>query len=318
MKKSFAVTLAAVLAAASLSACGSSNTTAPAASAEAAVTEVASEAASEAASGAGATEAAASSEATETAGGDITPLAESVDIKIGASASPHAEILEAAKDQLAAAGINVEIVTYNDYVQPNLAVDQGELDANYFQHQPYLDDFNEEHGTKIASVGKIHYEPFGLYAGKSKDLNNIADGAQIAVPNDTTNEARALQLLQDSGIITLKDGVGLEATKQDIVENPHNIDILEVEAAQIPRSIDSVDYACMNGNYAIEAGFKPSDALAQENPDSDAAQTFANVIAVSEANKDSEWAAKLVEVLHSAEIEKYITDTYEGGVVPVQ
>ncbi len=310
MKKSFAVTLAAALAAASLSACGSSNTAAPAASTEAAVSEAASEA--------GATEAAASSEATETAGGDITPLAESVDIKIGASASPHAEILEAAKDQLAAAGINVEIVTYNDYVQPNLAVDQGELDANYFQHQPYLDDFNEEHGTKIASVGKIHYEPFGLYAGKSKDLDNIADGAQIAVPNDTTNEARALQLLQDSGIITLKDGVGLEATKQDIVENPHNIDILEVEAAQIPRSIDSVDYACMNGNYAIEAGFKPSDALVQENPDSDAAQTFGNVIAVSDANKDSEWAAKLVEVLHSAEIEKYITDTYEGGVIPVQ
>ncbi len=315
MKKSFAVTLAAVLAAASLSACGSSNASAPAASTEAASAEAAvSEVASEAAS----TEAAASEEATEEAGGDITPLAESVDIKIGASASPHAEILEAAKDKLAAAGINVEIVTYNDYVQPNLAVDQGELDANYFQHQPYLDDFNEEHGTKIASVGKIHYEPFGLYAGKSKDLNNIADGAQIAVPNDTTNEARALQLLQDSGIITLKDGVGLEATKQDIVENPHNIDILEVEAAQIPRSIDSVDYACMNGNYAIEAGFKPSDALTQENPDSDAAQTFANVIAVSEANKDSEWAAKLVEVLHSAEIEKYITDTYEGGVVPVQ
>ncbi len=312
MKKSFAVTLAAVLAAASLSACGASNASepAPAASTEAAASEAASEA--------GATETAASVETTEAAAGDITPLAESVDIKIGASASPHAEILEAAKDQLAAAGINVEIVTYNDYVQPNLAVDQGELDANYFQHQPYLDDFNEEHGTKIASVGKIHYEPFGLYAGKSKDLNNIADGAQIAVPNDTTNEARALQLLQDNGIITLKDGVGLEATKQDIVENPHNIDILEVEAAQIPRSIDSVDYACMNGNYAIEAGFKPSDALVQENPDSDAAQTFGNVVAVSDANKDSEWAAKLVEVLHSAEIERYINDTYEGGVIPVQ
>ncbi len=312
MKKSFAVTLAAVLAAASLSACGASNASepAPAASTEAAASEAASEA--------GATETAASVETTEAAAGDITPLAESVDIKIGASASPHAEILEAAKDQLAAAGINVEIVTYNDYVQPNLAVDQGELDANYFQHQPYLDDFNEEHGTKIVSVGKIHYEPFGLYAGKSKDLNNIADGAQIAVPNDTTNEARALQLLQDNGIITLKDGVGLEATKQDIVENPHNIDILEVEAAQIPRSIDSVDYACMNGNYAIEAGFKPSDALVQENPDSDAAQTFGNVVAVSDANKDSEWAAKLVEVLHSAEIEKYINDTYEGGVIPVQ
>lgn len=312
MKKSFALTLAAVLAAASLSACGASNASepAPAASTEAAASEAASEA--------GTTETAASVETTEAAAGDITPLAESVDIKIGASASPHAEILEAAKDQLAAAGINVEIVTYNDYVQPNLAVDQGELDANYFQHQPYLDDFNEEHGTKIESVGKIHYEPFGLYAGKSKDLNNIADGAQIAVPNDTTNEARALQLLQDNGIITLKDGVGLEATKQDIVENPHNIDILEVEAAQIPRSIDSVDYACMNGNYAIEAGFKPSDALVQENPDSDAAQTFGNVVAVSDANKDSEWAAKLVEVLHSAEIEKYINDTYEGGVIPVQ
>ncbi|SKB45034.1 D-methionine transport system substrate-binding protein [Lachnospiraceae bacterium] len=312
MKKNLAVTLAAVIAAASLAACGSSQSAAPAASA--AATE-APETAPETASEAPASEASSSEAA---AAGSVEPLAESVDIKIGASASPHAEILEAAKDQLAVAGVNIEIITYNDYVQPNLAVDEGELDANYFQHQPYLDDFNGEHGTKISSVGKIHYEPFGLYAGKSNDIANIADGAQIAVPNDTTNEARALQLLQDNGIITLKDGVGLEATKQDIVENPHNIEILEVEAAQIPRSVDSVDFACMNGNYAIEAGFKPSDALVQEDPSSDAAQTFANVIAVSDANKDAEWAAKLVEVLQSEEIQKYINDNYEGGVIPIQ
>ena len=209
------------------------------------------------------------------------------------------------------------MVTYNDYVQPNLAVENGEIEANYFQHQPYLDDFNAENDTHIVSVGTIHYEPFGIYAGKSTDLSDIQDGAQIAVPNDTTNEARALQLLQANGIITLKDGAGLTATKQDIVENPHNVEILEVEAAQIPRSVDSVDFACMNGNYAIEAGFKPSDALAQEASDSEAAQTYGNVVAVAEENKDAAWAKTLVEVLKSQEIKDYITSTYEGGVVPM-
>ena len=318
MKKNLTVVFAAVLAAASLAACGSSETKATTAAAtESASTAAATEAPKETET-AGETEAAKETEAAAEAGSAVEPLAEAVDIKIGATPSPHAEILEQAKDELAAAGINLDIVVYNDYVQPNLATDQGEIQANYFQHQPYLDDFNAENGTHLTSVGAIHYEPFGIYAGKANDLSNIADKAQIAVPNDTTNEARALQLLQANGIITLKDGVGLTATKQDIVENPHNVEILEVEAAQIPRSIESVDFACMNGNYAIEAGFKPSDALAQEDASSEAAQTYANVVVVSDADADSEWAKKLVEVLQSEKVSEYITNTYEGGVIPMK
>lgn len=318
MKKNLTVVFAAVLAAASLAACGSSETKATTAAAtEAATTAAATEAPKETET-AGETEAAKETEAAAEAGSAVEPLAEAVDIKIGATPSPHAEILEQAKDELAAAGINLDIVVYNDYVQPNLATDQGEIQANYFQHQPYLDDFNAENGTHLTSVGAIHYEPFGIYAGKANDLSNIADKAQIAVPNDTTNEARALQLLQANGIITLKDGVGLTATKQDIVENPHNVEILEVEAAQIPRSIESVDFACMNGNYAIDAGFKPSDALAQEDASSEAAQTYANVVVVSDADADSEWAKKLVEVLQSEKVSEYITNTYEGGVIPMK
>ena len=242
---------------------------------------------------------------------------ETVKIKIGATPSPHAEILEAAKDALKKKGVEIEIVTYNDYVQPNIATDEGQIDANYFQHQPYLDDFNKENNTHVVSVGKIHYEPFGIYAGKSKDLKNIQDGAKIAVPNDTTNEARALLLLEANGIIKLKDGAGLTATKQDIVENPHNVEIYEVEAAQIPRSLDSVDFACMNGNFAIQANYKPSEALAAEKSDSEAAQTYANIIAVAEKNKDAAWAKTLVEVLTSKEIQDFINIKYEGGVVPL-
>ena len=263
---------------------------------------------------AGSEKAAESEKATEAAkaGG------EAVKIKIGATPSPHAEILEAAKDALKKKGVEIEIVTYNDYVQPNLATDQGQIDANYFQHLPYLEDFNKENNTHVVSVGKIHYEPFGIYAGKSKDLKAIQDGAKIAVPNDTTNEARALLLLEANGIIKLKDGAGLTATKQDIVENPHNVDIYEVEAAQIPRSLDSVDFACMNGNFAIQANYKPSDALAAEDAASEAAQTYANIIAVEEKNKDAEWVKTLVEVLHSKEIQDFINEKYEGGVVPIQ
>ena len=257
--------------------------------------------------------AAESEKATEAAAASV----ETVKIKIGATPSPHAEILEAAKDALKKKGVEIEIVTYNDYVQPNIATDEGQIDANYFQHQPYLDDFNKENNTHVVSVGKIHYEPFGIYAGKSKDLKNIQDGAKIAVPNDTTNEARALLLLEANGIIKLKDGAGLTATKQDIVENPHNVEIYEVEAAQIPRSLDSVDFACMNGNFAIQANYKPSEALAAEKSDSEAAQTYANIIAVAEKNKDAAWAKTLVEVLTSKEIQDFINKKYEGGVVPL-
>ena len=262
---------------------------------------------------AGSEKAAESEKATEAAKAE----GEAVKIKIGATPSPHAEILEAAKDALKKKGVDIEIVTYNDYVQPNLATDQGQIDANYFQHVPYLDDFNKENNTHVVSVGKVHYEPFGIYAGKSNDLKAIQDGAKIAVPNDTTNEARALLLLEANGIIKLKDGAGLTATKQDIVENPHNVDIYEVEAAQIPRSLDSVDFACMNGNFAIQANYKPSDALAAEDAQSEAAQTYANIVAVEEKNKDAEWVKTLVEVLHSKEIQDFINEKYEGGVVPI-
>ena len=263
---------------------------------------------------AGSEKAAESEKATEAAKAEE----EAVKIKIGATPSPHAEILEAAKDALKKKGVEIEIVTYNDYVQPNLATEQGQIDVNYFQHLPYLEDFNKENNTHVVSVGKIHYEPFGIYAGKSNDLKAIKDGAKIAVPNDTTNEARALLLLEANGIIKLKDGAGLTATKQDIVENPHNVDIYEVEAAQIPRSLDSVEFACMNGNYAIQANYKPSDALAAEDAQSEAAQTYANIIAVEEKNKDAEWVKTLVEVLHSKEIQDFINEKYEGGVVPIQ
>lgn len=263
---------------------------------------------------AGSEKAAESEKATEAAKAE----GEAVKIKIGATPSPHAEILEAAKDALKKKGVEIEIVTYNDYVQPNLATEQGQIDVNYFQHLPYLEDFNKENNTHVVSVGKIHYEPFGIYAGKSNDLKAIKDGAKIAVPNDTTNEARALLLLEANGIIKLKDGAGLTATKQDIVENPHNVEIYEVEAAQIPRSLDSVEFACMNGNYAIQANYKPSDALAAEDAQSEAAQTYANIIAVEEKNKDAEWVKTLVEVLHSKEIQDFINEKYEGGVVPIQ
>ena len=263
---------------------------------------------------AGSEKAAESEKATEAAKAE----GEAVKIKIGATPSPHAEILEAAKDALKKKGVDIEIVTYNDYVQPNLATDQGQIDANYFQHLPYLEDFNKENNTHVVSVGKIHYEPFGIYAGKSNDLKASKDGAKIAVPNDTTNEARALLLLEANGIIKLKDGAGLTATKQDIVENPHNVEIYEVEAAQIPRSLDSVEFACMNGNFAIQANYKPSDALAAEDAQSEAAQTYANIVAVEEKNKDAEWVKTLVEVLHSKEIQDFINEKYEGGVVPIQ
>ena len=262
---------------------------------------------------------AASEKASEKAGEtEKAEAGETVKIKIGATPSPHAEILEAAKDALKKKGVEIEIVTYNDYVQPNLATDQGEIDANYFQHLPYLEEFNKEKNTKVVSVGKVHYEPFGIYAGQSKDLKELKDGAKIAVPNDTTNEARALLLLQDNGIIKLKDGAGLTATKQDVVENPHNIELYEVEAAQIPRSLDSVDFACMNGNFALQANLKPSDALVVEKADSEAAQTYANIVAVAEKNKNAEWAKTLVEVLQSKEIQDFINKKYDGGVVPIQ
>ena len=240
-------------------------------------------------------------------------------ITVAASPTPHAEILEAAKDLLKEKGYTLEIKEFDDYPQQNVVVDEGEFDANYFQHQPYLDNFNEEKGSDLVSAAKIHYEPLGIYPGASEDLENIKDGAKIAVPNDATNEARALLLLEENGIITLKADVGLNATKKDVEENPHNIEIVELDAAQIARVVEELDFVVLNGNYALDAGFNvQTDVIAKEEADSEAAQTYANIIAVKKENKDSEKIKALVEVLQSEEIGKFITDTYEGAVVPMK
>ena len=240
-------------------------------------------------------------------------------IVIGASPSPHADILKVAKKELKKEGYELEIKEYSDYVQPNTALESGDLDANYFQHKPYLDDFNKQKKTHLVSAGTIHYEPFGIYPGTKSSLDDIADGDTIAVPNDTTNEARALLLLQDNGIITLKDGAGLNATVKDIAENPHNVEIVELEAAQVARVTGETAYVVLNGNYALEAGFSVGkDALAYEKSDSEAAKTYVNVIAVKEGNEDSEKIQALVDVLKSDEIKDFINEKYDGAVIPFE
>ena len=240
-------------------------------------------------------------------------------IKVAASATPHAEILEQAKPLLEAKGYDLQVTVFDDYVQPNEVVESGDFDANYFQHIPYLESFNEEKGTHLVNAGGIHYEPFGIYPGTKASLDELADGDSIAVPNDTTNEARALLLLQDNGIITLKEDAGLTATKNDIVENPYNVDIVELEAAQVPRVKDEVAFMVLNGNYALEAGFSVAkDSLAYEKADSEAAKTYVNVIAVKEGNENSDKIKALVEVLTSQEIRDYINNTYDGAVIPFE
>lgn len=238
-------------------------------------------------------------------------------ITVGASPSPHAEILEAIKPELEAQGYELKVVEYSDYVQPNVALSEGDLDANYFQHLPYLENYNTENGTDLASAGAIHFEPMGLYAGKSSDITNVPDGAKIAVPSDATNEARALLLLQDQGVIKLTDGVGLEATANDIVENPHNVELVEVEAAAVPRSLQDVDFGVINGNYALSAGLDTSATLASEGGDSEAAQTYANIIAVRSGDENSEKTQALLKALTSDTARKFIEDTYKGSVIPV-
>lgn len=242
-------------------------------------------------------------------------------ITVAATAVPHAEILESevVTSALAAKGYKVEVTVFEDYVQPNNVVDAGEFDANYFQHITYLNDFNEQNGTSLVNAGGIHYEPFGIYGGTKKSLDEIADGDTIAIPNDTTNEARALLLLEANELIKLEDGVGLTATVNNIAENPYNLKIVEVEAAQVPHQIDSVSYAVMNGNYAMEAGFTvATDALAYEAQDSEAAEKYVNVIAVKEGNESNPGIVALVEVLKSDEVKAWIEEQYEGSVVPYE
>ena len=248
---------------------------------------------------------------------DNSGSGETVTLKIGATPAPHSEILEQVKPILAEQGINLDIVVYNDYNTPNDAVEDGSLDANYFQHITYMNNYNEANGTHLVSVASVHYEPFGLYAGKTASIDELADGAQVAVPNDATNEARALLLLEQEGLIKLADGVGINATKLDIVENPKNIDIVELEAAQIPSRLQDVDLAVINGNYALDAGLNVADALAVEASDGTAATAYANVIAVKEGNENNDAIKALVEALESDTIRDYINETYSGAVVPL-
>lgn len=238
-------------------------------------------------------------------------------ITVGATPTPHAEILNAAKDALEAEGYTLKVVEFTDYVQPNTALVDGDLDANYFQHTPYLNNFNKENGTDLVAAFDMHYEPFGIYAGKTASIEELADGASVAIPNDGSNETRALLLLQDAGLIKLKDGIDptSDATKLDITENPKNLDIQEIAAEQLPRSLADVDLAVINGNYALQAGLKVADALAIEDASGDAAQTYANIIAVRAGDETSEKTLALVKALQSDAVKQFITETYDGSVV---
>ena len=246
-----------------------------------------------------------------------TDTVEGTTITVGATPAPHAEILEVVKDVLAEQGITLEIKQYNDYIQPNNAVEDGSMDANYFQHITYMNDFNEQNGTHLVSVAEVHYEPFGLYAGKTASLDELADGAQIGVPNDATNEARALLLLQQEGLITMKEDAGITATVNDITDNPKNLEIVEMEAAQLPLRLADLDLAVINGNYAIDAGLSVADALAVESADGEAAQAYVNVLTVKEGREDDPAIQALAEALCSDEVKAFMEETYGGAVVPV-
>lgn len=240
-------------------------------------------------------------------------------IVVGASPAPHAEILKKAAELLKDKGYELEIIEFTDYVQPNIALNNGDIDANFFQHQPYLDKFNKEQSADLVAAGVIHYEPFGLYPGKTATIDTLADKAQIAVPNDSSNEARALILLEAQGLIKLNPDAGFEATVKDIVENPKNLEILEIAAEQLPRSLQDVDMAVINGNYAIDAGLDvKTDAIAIEDEQSISATTYGNILAVKDGNQDKDSIKALVEVLKSDEIRTFIEETYQGAVVPLK
>ncbi len=293
MKKAFAIALSAALAL-GLAACGGASSSSAAPSSAPAASASGSEAA--------------------------------VTLTVGASPAPHAEILEQAATLLAEQGIALDIVEFDDYVMPNTALAEGSLDANYFQHQPYLTNFNAEQGTDLVSAGSIHYEPLGVYAGKSSDLANVPDGAQIGIPADATNGGRALLLLQDNGVLTLKDGIDLDYFRNagdilfseydGIAENPHNVEIVAMEAANLPASLPDLDFAVINGNYAIPAGIADK-LLASEDASGEAAQVFANIVAVRAGDEERAEIQALVNVLKSDEMKDWITEKYEGSVLPV-
>lgn len=240
-------------------------------------------------------------------------------ITVAASRTPHSEILAEAAKILEKQGYELKVTVFDDYVQPNNVVESGEFDANYMEHVPYMEQFNKENGTHIVNAGGIHYEPFGIYPGTKKKLDDLAEGDTIAIPNDTTNEARALLLLQDNGLLTLKDGAGLTATINDIKENPKKLKFQELEAAQVAKVKDEVAFVVLNGNYALEAGYSVSkDSIAYEKADSEAAKTYVNIIGVKEGNENSDGIKALVKVLKSDDIKKFINDKYDGAVIPFE
>lgn len=319
-KKLLGITLALTLAL-GLTGCGSSNDSSNDTASEPAAVETASEEASEESEpdtevSDNATLANAGEEASET-DSTFVYTGDPVTIKVGANITPHAEILREAQPILAEQGITLEIVELEDSVTPNTGVIEGSLDANYFQHVPYLEQFNEENGSDIVSIGAIHYEPFGVYAGKTTSLADLPDGATVAVPNNVTNEARALLLLQQEGILTLKDDAGINATVEDIVDNPKNIQFKELAPEQLVQALPDVDVAVINGNYAIEGGLSVKDALAVEANDGLAAQTYGNIIATSPEKENDDALKALVSVLQSKAISDYINNTYDGAVVPL-
>ena len=239
--------------------------------------------------------------------------AETVTLTVAASPTPHAEILKQCVPILKEQGIDLVVNEYSDYVIPNTAVEDGDEDANYFQHIPYLDDFNATRGTHLVNVAAVHIEPMGVYAGKTASLEELADGATIAVPSDATNEGRALLLLETQGLIKLADSTNLSSTPNDIVENSKNLEFVEMEAAQIPSSLADVDLAVINSNYALGAGLNPTeDALVLESADS----PYVNVLVVKEGNEETPAVLALIEALHSDTIRTYIEETYGGAVIP--
>ena len=286
MKKFLALALSSVLALSLLAGCGSSNT--PAASGS-----------------------------SGSAGSAST--GETVTLKVGASITPHAEILNQCKPILAEQGIDLEVVEYTDYVQPNTALEEGSLDANYFQHINYLNWFNGEYNTHLVSAASVHYEPFGIYAGKVSAIADLKDGDEIDIPNDGSNETRALLLLQQEGLITLKEGItaASNATVLDIESYNVNVTIQEMEAAQLAQALPGIAMAVINGNYALQGGLNAgSDALAIEAADGDAAQEYGNILAVKEGHENDPAILALIDVLHSDTIRDYINNTYSGAVVP--
>lgn len=244
---------------------------------------------------------------------DSTPknASNEVTLKVGASPVPHAQILNHIKDKLKKDGINLEVVEFNDYVQPNLALEDKSLDANFFQHKPYLDKFNQEKGTNVVSIGNVHLEPMGLYSSKLKDLKDLKDGAHVLIPNDPTNGGRALLLLQSAGLIKLRDGAPITATKEDIAENPKNLQFSELEAPQLPRSIDDADIAAINMNFVLQANISPSSALYIEGADS----PYANILAVRKGDENRPEIQKLLKALQSDDVKEFLKSEYKGSIV---